>query len=105
MAGGSFGIALGCVLGMLPLLFIDGKKGNREESPAYVDIWVGQYVTYEYTQTRTKIVPHTNNTQRDLHVAGPGRHLAPRGRAVRSRASNGTTTTTMIDRLYCPSDN
>jgi hypothetical protein len=33
MAGGSVGIAVGCVLGMLPLLFIDGKKGNREESP------------------------------------------------------------------------
>jgi hypothetical protein len=33
MAGGSVGIAVGCVLGMLPLLFIDGKKGDREESP------------------------------------------------------------------------
>lgn len=33
MAGGSVGIAVGCILGMLPLLFIDGKKGDREESP------------------------------------------------------------------------
>lgn len=39
MAGGSVGIAVGCVLGMLPLLFIDGKKGDREESPRY-----GEYV-------------------------------------------------------------
>jgi hypothetical protein len=37
MAGSSFGIALGCLLGMLPLAFLDLKKGDREEAP--VDVY------------------------------------------------------------------
>jgi hypothetical protein len=35
MTGSSLGIAFGCLLGMVPLLFISGK-GDREESPAEV---------------------------------------------------------------------
>lgn len=81
MAGGSVGIAIGCVLGMLPLLFIDGKKGNREESPQEICTALAKAATallhaercgaiflflflvlfrYARTTQKTNVVRHTN---------------------------------------------
>jgi hypothetical protein len=32
-AGRAFGVFLGCILGMFPLLFMDAKKSQDEENP------------------------------------------------------------------------
>jgi len=34
MAGSSLGMALGCLLGMIPLAFLSFKKGDREDAPS-----------------------------------------------------------------------
>lgn len=81
------GIAVGCVLGMLPLLFIDGKKGDREESPRCVTRFFVLRLIHVHAKNSSwsstaAFKLSIRSKQGDLHHAGPRRHRPPPRRAV-----------------------